>query len=63
LFVCGDFLVAVHAQPGVRDLVAELEYRVHEHLWARRAAGEVDIHGHDVVHALHDRVVVEHAAA
>src|SRR5699024_9623264 len=29
---------------------------------ARWAAGEVDVHRHHVVHALHDGVVVEHAA-
>jgi hypothetical protein len=57
-----DLLRAVGAELGVLDLVVELEDRVHEHLGARRAAGQVDVDGHDVVDALHDRVVVEHAA-
>ena len=47
----------------VLDLVVQLEDRVDEHLRPRRAAGQVDVDRDDVVDALHDRVVVEHAAA
>ncbi len=47
---------------GVLDLVVQLEDRVDQHLGARRAAGEVHVDGYDVVDALDDRVVVEHAA-
>src|SRR3954454_24919537 len=43
-------------------LVVQLEDRVGEHLRPRRAAGQVHVHRDDVVDALHDRVVVEHAA-
>ncbi|CAM5605701.1 hypothetical protein SVIOM74S_05845 [Streptomyces violarus] len=42
--------------------LVELEDRVHQHLGPRRAAGEVDVDGDDVVDALDDGVVVEHAA-
>ncbi len=45
------------------DLLAQLEDRVDQHLRPRRAAGQVHVDRHDVVDALHDRVVVEHAAA
>ena len=58
----GDLPVAVDAETGVADLVAQLEDRVHQHLRPRRAAGQVDVDRHDVVDALHDGVVVEHAA-
>ena len=44
------------------DLLAQLEDRVDQHLRPRRAAGQVHVDRHDVVDALHDRVVVEHAA-
>ena len=44
------------------DLVVQLEDRVGEHLRPRRAAGQVHVHRDDVVDALHDGVVVEHAA-
>ena len=54
---------AVGAELGVLHLVVQLEDRVDQHLRARRAAGQVHVDGHDVVDALHDRVVVEHAAA
>ena len=53
----------VAAELGVLDLVVQLEDRVDEHLRPRRAAGEVHVDGDDVVDALDDRVVVEHAAA
>src|SRR3954447_13039660 len=46
----------------VLDLVVQLEDRVHQHLRARRTARQVHVHRHDVVDALDDRVVVEHAA-
>ena len=46
----------------VADLVAQLEHRVDQHLRPRRAAGQVHVDRHDVVDALDDRVVVEHAA-
>src|SRR5690606_40125319 len=36
--------------------------RVHEGLGTRRAARRVDVDRHDLVDALHERVVVEHAA-
>ena len=57
-----DLLLAVRAELAGLDLVVELEDRVDEHLRARRAAGEVHVDGDDVVDALDDRVVVEHAA-
>ncbi len=47
----------------VLDLVVQLEDRVDQHLRPRRAAGQVHVDRHDVVDALDDRVVVEHAAA
>ena len=53
---------ALRAELLVLDLVVELEDRVHEHLRPRRAAREVHVDRHDVVDALDDRVVVEHAA-
>jgi hypothetical protein len=46
----------------VHDLLAHLEDGVDQHLGPRRAAGQVDVDRDDVVHTLHDRVVVEHAA-
>ena len=52
----------LRAQRLVHDLGVDLEDRVHEHLGTRRAAGQVHVDGHDVVDALHDRVVVEHPA-
>ena len=58
----GDLRLAVGAELGVLDLVVELEDRVDQHLGPRRAAREVHVDGHDVVDALDDRVVVEHAA-
>ena len=50
------------AELGVLDLLVELEDRVHQHLRAGRAARQVHVDRHDVVDALHHRVVVEHAA-
>ena len=58
----GDLGRAVGAELGVLDLVVQLEDRVDQHLRARRAAGEVHVDRDDVVDALDDRVVVEHAA-
>ena len=52
----------LRAELHVHDLVVQLEDRVQQHLRPRRAAGQVDVDRHDVVDALHDRVVVEHAA-
>ena len=52
----------LRAERLVHDLGVDLEDRVHQHLRARRAARQVHVHRHDVVDALHDRVVVEHAA-
>jgi hypothetical protein len=63
LFQVVDLPLAVPAKLGVHDLVVQFQYRVEQHLRARRAAGQVDVHRHDVVDALHDRVIVEHAAA
>ena len=49
---------------GVRlDLLVQRDDRVEQHLGPRRAAGQVDVDRDDVVDALDDRVVVEHAAA
>ena len=45
----GDLAVTVGAEPGVVDLVVQLEDGVHQHLRARRASGQVDVDGHDVV--------------
>ena len=42
--------------------VVQLDDRVEQHLGPRRAAGQVDVDRDDVVDALDDRVVVEHAA-
>src|SRR4051794_21517809 len=57
-----DLAGAVDAELAVLDLVVQLEDRVDEHLRPRRAPGEVHVHRDDVVDALDDRVVVEHAA-
>ena len=55
-------LLAVDAERLVLDLLVQREDRVDQHLGPRRAAGQVDVDRDDVVDALHDRVVVEHAA-
>src|SRR4051812_7382469 len=45
------------------DHVLELDDPVHQRLGTGRAAGDVDVDGHELVGALDDRVVVEHAGA
>jgi hypothetical protein len=47
----------------VHDLGVQLEDRVDEHLRSRWAARQVHVHRDDVIHPLHDRVVVEHPPA
>jgi hypothetical protein len=59
----GELRGAPRAERLVHDLVVQLQDRVEQHLGAGRAAGQVHVYWHDVIHALHDRVVVEHAAA
>ncbi len=53
---------AVDAELAVLDLVVQLDDRVEQHLGAGRTPGQVDVDRDDVVDALDDRVVVEHAA-
>src|SRR5262245_40929205 len=53
----------VRAEVLVQDLVVQLEDCVEQHLWTGRTPGQVHVHRNDVVDTLHDRVVVEHAAA
>src|SRR5262249_39494223 len=43
---------------GAADLVLQLHDAVEQRLRGRRAAGHVDIHGHDAVAAAHHRVRV-----
>src|SRR3954470_18626137 len=45
------------------DIVLKLDEAVHQRCGARGAAGDVDVDGHELVAALHQRVVVEHAGA
>src|SRR3954454_5498475 len=45
------------------DLLLQLVDAVHERLGTRRAAGDVDVHGQELVNPLDNRVVVEHAGA
>src|SRR5919205_2591264 len=45
------------------DLVLELDDPVHEGLRPGRTARDVDVHREELVGALHDGVVVEHAGA
>src|SRR6478672_8116663 len=45
------------------DLALELNDPVDERLGPRRAAWHEHVNRHDLIHALDDRVVVEHAAA
>ena len=54
--------VAPPQQLAVLDLLVQRLDRVDQRLGRRRAAGCVHVDGHDLVDALHDRVVVEHAA-
>src|SRR5262245_7632444 len=44
------------------DLLLELDDAVNERFGSRRAAGHEDIDGNDLIDALHERVVIEHAA-
>ena len=44
------------------DLLLQPDDPLDERLRPRRAAGDVDVHRDDLVHALEDRVVVEHPA-
>src|SRR5262245_24867971 len=55
-------LVAPLHDLAVMDLVVEHQDAVHERLGPRGAARHVDVDGHDLVDALHERVVVEHPA-
>ena len=57
----GD-LLAVLEQRLLLDLAGQLEHGVEEHLGARRAARQVDVHRDDVVAPLDDGVVVEDSA-
>src|ERR671932_591752 len=66
----GNFLGALRAvarSPAhvglALDLVLQLDDPVHQRLRPRRAARDVDVDGHELVGALHDCVVVEHARA
>src|SRR4051812_12120284 len=45
------------------DLVLQLDDPVHQRLGPGRAARDVDVHRYELVGALHDGVVVEHAGA
>src|SRR5699024_4364720 len=56
-----DFGVA--AELGVLDFIVQLIHGVDQHFGPRWAAGQVHVYRHDVVDALHDGVVAEHAAA
>src|SRR5579884_4019764 len=49
-------------QLAVADLLVQREDPVQERLRAGRTAGHVHVHGHDLVDALDDRIVVEHPA-
>src|SRR5215471_20264603 len=44
------------------DLALQLDDAVDERLGARRATGHEHVDRHDLIDALHERVVVEHAA-
>jgi len=44
------------------DLLLELQNGVENGFWTRRAAGNVDIDGDDLIAALNDGIVIEHAA-
>ena len=57
-----DLGETVGAELGRLHLVVQLEDGVDQHLGSGRTAGEVHVDRHDVVDALDDRVVVEHAA-
>src|SRR5215813_14517712 len=43
------------------DLLLQLDDAVDERLGPRRAAGDVDVYRHHLIHALDDRVVIEDA--
>src|SRR5437763_2210379 len=45
------------------DHVLQLDDPVHQGLWPGWAAGDVDVDGHELIGALHHRVVVEHPRA
>src|SRR5690348_11134669 len=44
------------------DLPLKLHQSVEEHFGTRRAAGNVNVHRNHLIHALHHRVIIEHAA-
>src|SRR5579859_20595 len=44
------------------DFALQLHQSVQQHLRTRRAAGNVHVHGNHLIHALHNRVIIEHAA-
>src|SRR5690606_11093284 len=56
-------LVSPAGELAVTYVAVERVDGMDEGLRPRRAAGGVHVHGHDLVDALDDRVVVEHAAA
>src|SRR5664280_2221315 len=53
----------VRTQRVSLDLLVQLQDGVEQHLRPGGAAGQVHVHRDDVIDPLHDRVVVEHAAA
>src|SRR5215469_3671442 len=63
LLKLGNLALPVGPELHVLDSVVQLDDRVDQHLRPRRAARQVDVDRDDVIHALDDGVVVEHAAA
>src|SRR5690606_13888025 len=42
------------------DALVQRHDAVDQRLGARRAAGHIHIHGHDLIHTLHNGIVIEH---
>src|SRR6476646_3639583 len=53
-----SFLLAAQLEDLLLDLLAQLQQPLDQRLWARRAAGHVDIHRHERVHALHRVITI-----
>src|SRR5208282_2330341 len=51
----------LHRAAFGHDFLLQQRDRVNQLLGARRTAGNIDIHGNDLIHALHQRVIVENA--
>src|SRR5258708_39391578 len=57
-----DVQRTLHGSALSLDLLLQQRDGINQLLRSRRATGHVDIYGDDLIHALHQRVIVEHAA-